>query len=90
MGIRGGIKSELYNRSKQILMILSRGILVNGLFMSKEHILSGNTDSLRMLSTKLKEFFIQWQEKFLETGFKTEGKNLEVWYCGKVIIYKIG
>ena len=53
LGIRGGTKSELYNYSKQILLVSSRGTLVSRLLMSKVHILSGNKDSLRRLSKKL-------------------------------------
>ena len=89
MGIRDGIKFELYNCSKQILMASSRGTLMNRHFMSKQHILSGNTDSLRRFSTKLKEPFIQWLVNYLEIGSKSEIKNTAIWYWGILIIPKI-
>ena len=54
----GGFKFEIYNCFKQILMVSSKETLVNKLFMLNEHILSGN-NSLRILSTKLKESFVQ-------------------------------
>ena len=52
--------------------------------ISKEHILSDNTDSLLRLSTKLNEYFIQYLDIFKQVTLQA------IWYFGTLILSSIG
>ena len=66
------------------------GRLVKRLLMLKELMWSDEMELFRRVLTKLKKYLTQNLEKFSETRFKTEIKNLAILYGAEFIISKIG